>query len=76
MLLLHTGREEGRGKDGGGVLRFIFDIDTDNWVDIIDFDIDDVIISVNNVDGKKRVKMVIRIPDDLLMEPMMAEEEE
>jgi len=57
-------------------LRFIFDIDTDNWVDIIDFDIDDVIISVNNVDGKKRVKMVIRIPDDLLMEPMMAEEEE
>jgi len=35
-----------------------------------------VIISVNNVDGKKRVKMVIRIPDDLLMEPMMAEEEE
>jgi len=57
-------------------LRFIFDIDTDNWVDIIDFDIDDVIISVNNIDGKKRVKMVIRIPDDLLMEPMMAEEEE
>ena len=57
-------------------MRFIFDIDTDNWVDIIDFDIDDVIISVNNVDGKKRVKMVIRIPDDLLMEPMMAEEEE
>ena len=57
-------------------MRFIFDIDTDNWVDIIDFDIDDVIISVNNVDGKKRVKMVIRIPDDLLMEPMMVEEEE
>ena len=76
MLLLHTSREKGRGEDGGGVLRFIFDIDTDNWVDIIDFDIDDVVISVNNVDGKKRVKMVIRIPDNLLMEPLMAEEEE
>lgn len=66
MLLLHTGREEGRRENGGGILRIVFDIDNGK-ITYADGDIPSH-IQLTEIDGKQRVVVVIEIPDDLMMD--------
>jgi len=55
-------------------LRIIFDLDSDNWAEMVDSDVE-ALISVDDVGDKKRVRVVLLLDDDMMMDNRGAEEE-
>ena len=54
-------------------MRIIFDLDSDNWVEMIDSDVE-ALISVDTVRDKKRVKVILLLDDDMMMDNRAAED--
>lgn len=55
-------------------MRIVFDIDSNNWVDMIDSDVEALVL-VSEENGKKRVKVTLLLDNDMLMDTQGAEEE-
>ena len=49
-------------------------MDSDNWAEMVDSDVE-ALISVEDVGDKKRVRVVLLLDDDMMMDNRGAEEE-
>ncbi len=55
-------------------MRIVFDIDSNNWVDMIDSDVE-ALVSISDVGDKKRIRVTLLLDDDMMMDMRGAEEE-